>query len=355
MFRVEAEQRAEDGPGWCRLRLFGLGESSDRIELVIRGPGATRPYLGRSDWEESETWLEFPAETEGETLMTRLGPPYTLRLGKVTTVEIRARVPGGVEERTRLAWPRIVLPAANDATLPGPSEPSSPTAQPEEPVPTASIDLRVAEDDRGIVTGGSHRGLLVAALLMAMAFLGAVGGGAWYLLAGDRSKDAEAALPPPAEATPPAPADPIPARSFTEAAVRAFLATNPEGPPTAAEATLYEEAGHPDLALLLYRHAARRGDPQASAAIGRMYDPDGFDPKKSAFAVPDADQAASYYEPAAEAGDAEAQFRLGRLLLSGRTAGEGDAERGVVWLRRAADQGYAEARAALERLQQQVE
>ena len=184
---------------------------------------------------------------------------------------------------------------------------------------------------------------------MAAALLAsAVGGAVWFLSSRDRPTTTEATPSAPTELAPSGPE-----RTFTEEAVRAFLGPDPVGPATTAEAILYEEAARPDLALLLYRHAARRGDPKAAVAIGRMYDPDGFDPKKSAFAAPDADQAARFYEQAAEAGDAEAQFRLGRLLLSGRTAGDSDAERGVVWLGRAADQGHAEARAALERLRQQ--
>jgi TPR repeat protein len=153
-----------------------------------------------------------------------------------------------------------------------------------------------------------------------------------------------------------APVDPAApqARTYTEETVRVFLSSGPDGPSAAAEAALYEAAGHPDLALLLYRDAARRGAPEAALAIGRMYDPEGFAPGRSAFAAPDAEQAAAYYDQAAQAGEPEAQYRLGRLLLSGRTSGDADAERGAVWLQRAAEQGHAEARAALDRLQERV-
>lgn len=351
MLSAEAEQGAEDRPGWCRLRLHGLGHSSATVELMIRGPGASRSYLGRSDWEDSETWLEFPAAAEGETLVVRLGPPYTLRLGKITTVEIRARIPGGADQRTRLAWPRIVLPAENDAealapTLP-PLPPSPPLPSPPRPAaePVRPGELRAVAAERSVVKRARRRAPIRAAVAVAAALcLIATAGAVWFLSNRDRPEH----QPQTAEAAPPA-------RVFTEEAVRAFLAADPEGPSTTAEAILYEQAGRPDLALLLYRHAARRGDSQAAVAIGRMYDPDGFDPKTSAFTVPDAEQAASFYEQAAEAGDAKAQFGLGRLLLSGRTAGDSDAERGVVWLQRAAAQGHAEARAALGRLQKQVE
>ncbi len=349
MLRAEAEQGAKDGPGWCRLRLHGLGHPSATVELMIRGPGASRPYLGRSDWEESETWLEFPAAAESEALVVRLGPPYTLRLGKVTTVEIRARIPGGADQRTRLAWPRIVLPAVNDAEALAPTPPPPPAAEPVRP----EEELRAVAAERSVVKAAPRRAPVAVAIAVASALLLIVAAGAaWFLSNRDRSETPETAPLAPAQETP---AQEAPARAFTEEDVRAFLAAGPDGPSTTTEAILYEEAGRLDLALLLYRHAARRGDPKAAVAIGRMYDPESFDPKASAFAVPDAEQAASFYEQAAGAGNAEAQFRLGRLLLSGRTAGDSDAERGAVWLQRAAEQGHAEARAALERLQKQVQ
>jgi TPR repeat protein len=355
MFRVEAEQGAEDGPGWCRLRLHGLDGGADAVELSIRRPGASRVYLGPADWEENESWLRLPATREGGALIARLGPPQTLRLAGASTIEVRARVRGAADKRTRLAWPRIVLPAENDAAkadAPVVLPPQGPRPQPwakPAPVPelAAQAELRsaplrsapqaVAKPVSQLAAWNGDRSartwlaiLLIALLLPA----------ASWLLASWKSAERTAEIPAPQAST----------RSFTEEWVRAFLARDPDAPSATAEAALFEAAGHSDLALLLYRHAARKGEPKAAMAIGRMYDPDGFDPGRSPFATPDADQAASFYEQAAEAGDAEAQYRLGRLLLSGRTAGEADAERGAVWLQRAAGQGHAQARSTLERL-----
>ncbi len=354
MLRIEAEQGAQDGPGWCRLAIHGLPAHADRVELSIRGPGASRAHLGASGWEESESWLELPVARDGETLIARLGPPYTLWLGKVSTVEIRARIAGGEDQRTRLAWPRIVLPADNDAR-----EPAAPAAapRPPEPAPPAPEPIAPRIDPPVIIdppgpwgapprpwgdTSRPRRGVLLAIVGTIGLLLILVPAAVWLLTAWEETDVATTAP------------DETPARAFTEEAVRAFLAGDPDGPSALAEAALYEAAGHPDLALLLYRHAERRGEPKAALAIGRMYDPEGFEAARSAFPAPDADQAASYYERGAEAGEAEAQFRLGRLLLSGRTSGEADAERGAVWLQRAAEQGNAEARAALDQLQKQV-
>jgi hypothetical protein len=153
----------------------------------------------------------------------------------------------------------------------------------------------------------------------------------------------------PAEpATQPAPSPP--ARAFTEEEVRRFLDGNPDAPSAVAEAQIYMQAGHPDLALLIYRHAERNGDPAAATAIGRMYDPEGFSKESSAFPAPDADQAASYYQKGVGSGDAEAQYLLGRVLVGGKTSGATDVEQGVVWLERAAKAGSAAATELLAQL-----
>ncbi len=342
MLRIEVEQGLEDGPGWCRLRLHGLKKPSDAVELMIRRAGASRVYLGRSDWQDSETWLELAAVPEGEAIVARLGPPHTLRLGKVATVEIRARLPGEADQRTRLAWPSIILPVENDAgeadrpaLQPPPTPPSpplsAPVAEPVAPAPELRADPAARPTPRRAPTRAAL-GLAGAMLVLASA------GVAWWMLNGNGEDTAPSAS----------------TRVFTEEAVRSFLSADPDGPSTLAEASLFEAAGHPDLALLLYRHAARRGEPKAALAIGRMYDPEGFEPARSAFVAPDAEQAASYYEQGARAGEVEAQFRLGRLLLSGRTSGEADVERGALWLQRAAEQGSEAARAALEELEKRV-
>ncbi|HXV24349.1 MAG TPA: hypothetical protein VED46_08815 [Alphaproteobacteria bacterium] len=339
MLQIEVEQGPQDGPGWCRLRLYGLGRPSNGVELMIRRAGAARVYLGHSDWQDSEAWLELAAVPEGAALVARLGPPHTLRLGKVATVEIRARLRGEIDQRTRLAWPAIILPAENDAGVDWPATQSSPTPSPAiapvmDPV-APPPELRVDPATRLAPQGVPIRTALgLAAAMLALVSAAAV----WWVL----NRDVEEAARPASE------------RAFTEEAVRSFLSADPDGSSTFAEAALFEAAGHPDLALLLYRHSARRGEPKAALAIGRMYDPEGFEPTKSAFAAPDAEQAATYYEQGAQAGEVEAQFRLGRLLLSGRTSGDADVEQGAFWLQRAAEQGSEAAQAALAELEKRV-
>lgn len=155
-------------------------------------------------------------------------------------------------------------------------------------------------------------------------------------------------VPAPAAQAPAVPT--APARVYSEDEVRRYLAGNPAAPAAALEAKAYSDAGHPDLALVIYRYAQRLGDPSASKAIGRMYDPTGFSKQASAFDAPDADQAATYYEPAAKAGDVEAEFLLGRLLVKGQTSQPDAVERGVVWLQRAQQGGNSEAGALLKQV-----
>ena len=340
MLKVEAEQRRDDEPGWCQLRIEGQDATPGRVELLFRRAGASRNFLGASDWQDQEEWLPFEAHSAGAALQLRIGPPHTLRLGRVTTVELRVRRPGGAEARTRLAWPKIVLPATNTLKEEQPAPRSAPAAPTLDPAEDSWVDLR-AEPAAPVIPArrsGLAWPLAGAALLLVLALAAAALFYFGYAIPG-----AGPSAPTVAEEGGP--------RSFTEESLRAFLAGQPDGPTAFAEAELYRQAGHPDLALLIYRHAARRGEGRAALAIGQMYDPELFSPETSAFAAPDADQAASFYKQAAEEGDPEAQFRLGRLLRGGRTSGSDDAERGVVWLQRAADQGHGGAQDMLQQLQ----
>ena len=60
-------------------------------------------------------------------------------------------------------------------------------------------------------------------------------------------------------------------------------------------------------------------------------------------------EAARWHKQAAEAGDAEAQYRYGMLLKQGRTDAPDGPEQALVWLRKAAKQGHAQANEALPR------
>ncbi len=63
----------------------------------------------------------------------------------------------------------------------------------------------------------------------------------------------------------------------------------------------------------------------------------------------DAAQAAAWYRRAANQGDADAQYSLGRLYENG-TGVPKDTAQAAAWYRKAADQGHADAKQRLETL-----
>jgi uncharacterized protein len=122
-----------------------------------------------------------------------------------------------------------------------------------------------------------------------------------------------------------------------------------------------------------YKMAADQGNSQAEFALGQMYSLGWGIPRDEADAMrwfqmansPDSDgpptdwaavegygveqdqtKAAYWYQLAAEKGNAEAQFALGRLFATGKGV-KHDEEEAQRWIRAAASQGYAPAQAKL--------
>jgi Sel1 repeat len=102
-----------------------------------------------------------------------------------------------------------------------------------------------------------------------------------------------------------------------------------------------------DCQFLLYKHAGEKGDRDSARVLGSYYDPDTWSKDKSPLPAPNPTEAARWHKQAAEAGDAEAQYRFGMLLKLGRTDAADGPEQAQVWLRKAADQGHAQAKDAL--------
>lgn len=131
----------------------------------------------------------------------------------------------------------------------------------------------------------------------------------------------------------------------TLATIRAELARNPEPADARARAdALAKEGKLLDGQFLLYKYAGEQGDRDAARILGGFYDPATWSKETSPLPAPNPLEAARWLKQAAEAGDAEAQYRYAMLLKSGGTDEATGPEQAVVWLRRAAEQGHEAAR-----------
>ena len=128
---------------------------------------------------------------------------------------------------------------------------------------------------------------------------------------------------------------------------RRFLAGDPGADESFGMAEKFRAAKSIDGEFLLLRNAANKGSAPAALALGQMYDPATYSPETSPLPAPNPEQAVEWYRQAAEAGIAEAQYRLGALLMSGKVDEPNGPERGVAWLQKAADQGHQQAKDAL--------
>jgi hypothetical protein len=132
------------------------------------------------------------------------------------------------------------------------------------------------------------------------------------------------------------------------AGVRKYLASNPEpGDARAKAEALAAKGAQLDSQFLLVKYAAERGDTAAARMMGTFYDPQTWTKEKSPLPAPNPLEAARWHKMAAEAGDAESQYRYGMLLKNGGTDEPNGPEMAVAWLRKAAEQGNAEAKKAL--------
>lgn len=128
-----------------------------------------------------------------------------------------------------------------------------------------------------------------------------------------------------------------------------YLGGNPAVADIAATAQDLTARGKLDLAMLAWQQAARQGNPDAGLALGKMYDPATWSAATSPLPQADAETAAFWYEPAANAGNVEAQRRLGLVLKAMEPGGSGpQTDKAKEWLKKAADAGDAEAAAALK-------
>jgi hypothetical protein len=197
-------------------------------------------------------------------------------------------------------------------------------------------DRERAEREALLPQGGPGRGrrLVFAGITV---LLLAIAAGAWFYQ--DRWSGSEAPI---AAVGPEVPEVPT-----TLEGARQFLARDPGADESFGMAEKFRVAKSLEGEFLLLRNAANKGNALAALALGQIYDPATYSPETSPLPAPNPEQAVEWYRQAAEAGIAEAQYRLGVLLMSGKTDEPNGPEMGVSWLRKAADQGHLQAKDAL--------
>ena len=371
--RVELAADPDRGPGYGRLRVSGLDRVPDSLSFFVQRNQGAEPFLGRDG-----RWVTQQAMHRAEGLAPSPDGEVTIPLGPALIDPIAILPPNcmllvGIEADGNRTQGRVtrrgLLPSAAAGEIPAGETGGTLDASQEIVVvdppggassgETAEPDsgLRVPEPEPGTKTPPPpHAAMKIALGAGIAAAVLAVGLFAAGLPPFDRGpapaeKPAEApvaedkAVPAAADKTAPdAAAAPIDSR----AALARYLETQPAAEAAVQRAEALASGGRLDFAMLVYQYAARRGSVPASMALGYMYDPETWSRKASPMDKPDAETAAYWYEPAAKAGNAEAQRRLGKILL-GLSPADGGRDRAKSWLEKAAGQGDAEAKTLLDK------
>jgi hypothetical protein len=360
-------QTPSHASGTAALQISGGAVSqfpvAETLELAILQYGTVERYLDprnpKDPWttavyrfrplqprrEAGAVWLEIDY---GVTYHLRANQPYKLLVrDALTGVEIEERFTGPATMRRPSAPPEGWTPPPDPSgpmTAPPPPPPppqAPPVAPPVEPVveaappeePPAEVPVEVetqSETGSGDQKAdekpkGKGMWMALAAVVVALA-----AGVPWWLL-----------RPPPAG---PVVADAKPTSESLES-VRKFIAGGPEVAAAKAKADELAKAGQLlDGQFLLYKYAGEKGDAAAAISMGTFYDPDLWSKEKSPLPAANPLEAARWYKQAAEAGNAEAQYRYGMALKKGRTDEPNAEDQAVGWLRKSAEQGNALAK-----------
>lgn len=334
--------------GAVEFSIARLRPSGDRWHLDPAAPD--RP------WGATEVWLRpAAARSEDGVLVLTLDSAVTWHLQANSPYILQLRDGSGREAETALVGINLRLPSAPPRGWSQAEPPEPPPQEPPPPPPPSPPrpgPLRADPPEAATPAPGPRGGRTLALAVLLLLLLAGGAAAAWWWLgrAPEQAATAEAvpaAEPEQASPVVPAPAEPeVQPAALTLEAARAALAQQPP----AAEARLLGEAhlsgGDRDGGFLLLRYAAEQGDAPAARAVAALYDPATWSAETSPLPAPNAEQAADWYRRAAEAGDAEAQYRLALLLRSGAVA-EAAPEAAEAWLRRAAEQGHEGAKEAL--------
>lgn len=383
--------RAIQPPGYpagqAQLQVTGAGDiDTDTLEACISGlrdnvEKHLDPRLTGEAWTTTYAWFRPGSpRLEGSGLVFDLEPSVTWHLRPHTPYVLRLRDAHDAKREERLTWVPIRLPSqapegyvppAGPAPEPAPMAATDPgeSSQAEaeraeaerQAAAAAALDVNLdrrnaeaaeqrqeeaerfrreqEERERAEREAASQRGQPGRARLLMFAGIAAVllavAAGAWFLK--DRWPGSDTPLV----------ADVQPEVPMTLEGARQFLARDRGADESFGMADKFLAAKTLDGAFLLLRNAANKGNAPAALALGQMYDPATYSPDTSPLPAPNPEQATEWYRQAAEAGIAEAQYRLGVLLMSGKIDEPDGPERGVAWLRKAADQGHPQAKDAL--------
>lgn len=268
---------------------------------------ATTPYKLRirslAGGGEAEEVFTLPANTRR---------PSTRPSGWVSPPDPRGPVTAPVQPAPAPPPPPPPPPVA------APVSPPPPDPAPPPPAPAAAVAPPPAAPP--IKPSSSTKWVLLGGLLLA-----GTAAAAYLLLAG---KPADAGL--------------------TMDSCRQAISADPGASEARAKAEGLGRSGQLlDCQFLLYKYAADKGDAASARMLGTYYDPDTWSKDKSPLPAPNPVEAARWHKQAADAGDAESQYRYGMLLKMGRTEEPDGPEKAQVYLRKAADAGHAMAKQAV--------
>lgn len=340
--KAELVPDIERGPGYTVLKVSGLPAGNGRLQ-ILRNQG--QDFLNScGGWQAEQCWHDVHFDSTGRAFF---GPLITDCLAVLPpnariqlTVESSGIMARGVQGVTGL-YPSHA--AVADAPAPH-VEQLLPEPIVMEPVVLSDPAPDIPAKESLPVSGSGSslaKFLLSAALVLALCV---VAGGFWYWDDSHTPSDSFVLQPAQDGGHRTAPAD-----VKTREDLAAFLGSSPSADETVDLADDLMRRERADLAMLAYRYAARSGHPGASLALGRFYDPETHQPGSSPIEKPDAETAAYWYEPAALSGHAEAQRRLGQILLALDPNGYGRAK-GLDWLRKAAASGDDVAKSVLRDL-----
>jgi TPR repeat protein len=125
--------------------------------------------------------------------------------------------------------------------------------------------------------------------------------------------------------------------------------TNPTAEALVSKADGMVAEGNREGALYLYRQAVDKGSMESALALGRLYDP--TEPANSNSTIANAETASYWYAKAAAANIVEAQRRLG-ILQTRNGLNSSSFAMGIENLKKASDQGDADAAKKLKELGQ---